>query len=72
MAQHHGSLAIAFELAEMGARMVETRFRREHPEATDAEVAERLRAWWHDRPGAPQGDCPGRVLTLDDRLDRPS
>lgn len=58
-------MAIAFELAEMGARMVETKFRREHPDADDDEVAAHVRAWWLDRPGAPHGDCPGRPLPLD-------
>lgn len=58
-------MAIAFELADLGARMVETRFRREHPDAGDDEVAAHVRAWWLDRPGAPDGDCPGRSLPLD-------
>ena len=57
-------MAIAFELAEMGARMVEARYRREHPDAdaadADDEVAAHVRAWWLDRPGAPHGDCPVR------------
>lgn len=63
-------MAIAFELAEMGARMVEARYRREHPDADadadagadadDAEVAAHVRAWWLDRPGAPHGDRPVR------------
>ena len=51
---------IAAELASMGAHMVEAKFRRENPDATNAEVASRVRAWWSDRPGARDGDCVGR------------
>lgn len=58
--QPSGGLVTAFELAELGARMVEARFRREHPDATDEAVAAHVRAWWLDRPGAPDGDCIGR------------
>lgn len=58
-------LATAFELADLGARMVETRFRRDHPNATDDEVAARVSEWWHDRSGAPDGDCPGRSIPVD-------
>jgi hypothetical protein len=51
---------VACELAEMGAHMVEARFRREHSDASDDEVAEHVRRWWIDRPGAPDGDAVGR------------
>jgi hypothetical protein len=44
---------VACELAEMGSHMVEARFRREHPDASGEEVAEHVRRWWIDRPGAP-------------------
>jgi hypothetical protein len=50
---------VACELAEMGAHMVEARFRREHPEASDDDVAAHVRAWWLERPGAPDGDATG-------------
>jgi hypothetical protein len=52
-------VAVACELAEMGGHMVEARFRREHPDASEVEVAERVRRWWLDRPGAPDGDAVG-------------
>jgi hypothetical protein len=50
---------VACELAEMGAHMVEARFRREHPDASDEEVAGQVSRWWLDRPGAPDGDAVG-------------
>ncbi len=52
---------IACGLAETAARMVEARFRREHPGASEAEVAQQVRAWWQHRPGAELGDAPGRL-----------
>lgn len=61
-------LATALELAELGARMVEAKFRREHPDATDQEVAARVNEWWSDRPGAPHGDCPGRSIPVDEAV----
>ncbi len=57
-------LETAFELADFAARMVEAKFRREHPTATDDEVLAAVDSWWSDRPGAPDGDSPGRVVTL--------
>ncbi len=54
---------VACELAEMGADMVAARYRREHPDATDAEVAEQVQRWWLDRPGAPHGDAVGIART---------
>lgn len=58
-ARARSGVQMACELAEMGAHMVEARFRREHPEASDDEVAAQVRAWWIDRPGAPDGDAVG-------------
>jgi hypothetical protein len=55
----HRGVEVACELAELAADLVESTYRREHPGATDAEVASRLREWWTDRPGAPHGDADG-------------
>ena len=63
--QRASNLAVALELAELGARMVEARFRREHPDASDEVVAAHVRAWWLERPGAPFGDCTGRIRAID-------
>ena len=57
-------LALALELSEAGMQMRELRYRREHPAATDAEVEEFMRAWLHERPGAPDGDSVGRRVEL--------
>jgi hypothetical protein len=58
-------LALAFELTDLGARLLAQRYRREHPDATEAEVEAVLQAWFLDRPGAPFGDGPpGRLVTL--------
>jgi Rv0078B-related antitoxin len=56
---------VACELAEMGAHMVEATFRRLHPAASDHDVAEHVRSWWIDRPGAPDGDAIGTPRRLD-------
>lgn len=53
-------LAVAFELLDMGMRMRAERHRREHPEATEADVDAVVFAWMRDRPGATLGDSPGR------------
>lgn len=57
-------LRMAFEMAEMGARMVEAKYRREHPDATDEAVADHIARWWGDRPGAPHGDAAGRPVPV--------
>ncbi len=57
-------LETAFELADFAARMVETKFRRENPDATEEQVRAAVGAWWSERPGAPDGDSPGRLVTL--------
>jgi hypothetical protein len=62
--RHSSGLEVAFGLAEFAAQMVEARFVREHPEASKADVEAAVRAWWSDRPGAPDGDAVGRVRQL--------
>lgn len=56
-------LDIVFELVDLGAGMVAARYRREHPDATDAEVEAAVNAWLGDRSMAPDGDAEGRVVT---------
>lgn len=60
--QAKSGVEIAFELTELGMEMRAERYRREHPEATEAEVAECVQAWLLDRPGAPDGDAVGHVV----------
>jgi len=52
---------VAGELAEFGAELVELKYRREHPECSEAEVRAAVRAWWSDRRVAPDGDVAGAV-----------
>ncbi len=52
-------LRIALELHDLGVRMQRQRLRREHPEWSDAELADAMRAWMRDRPGAEHGDATG-------------
>lgn len=53
-------LAVALELLETSVQLRAQRHRREHPEATESEVAAVVQAWLLARPGAPDGDAPGR------------
>jgi hypothetical protein len=52
-------LRIALELHDLGVRMQRQRLRREHPEWSDADLADAMRAWMRDRPGAEHGDAFG-------------
>ena len=58
-------LQVACELAELRARLVNQRYRRDHPDASDDVVRVQVRAWWLDRPGAPDGDAVGRRRNVD-------
>jgi Rv0078B-related antitoxin len=55
-------VAIAFDLLETALQMRAQRHRREHPEATEAEIATVVRAWRLQRPGAEFGDTAGNVI----------
>ena len=57
-------LAVAFELFEIGTRMRAERHRREHPNATPAEVEAAVRSWLTDRSAAPCGDALGRSIVF--------
>jgi hypothetical protein len=52
----------ALELADLAERMVESRLRREHPDWSEAAIEAAVLAWLRERPGAPHGDAPGRVV----------
>jgi hypothetical protein len=43
---------VACELHEFGVRMMESKFRREHPGASDEEIAALVRAWLLEDPPA--------------------
>lgn len=57
-------LRMAFDMAEMGAHMVEAKYRREHPGATDKSVADHMTRWWGHRPGAAHGDSAGQPVPV--------
>lgn len=63
MAEARYPLDIVFELIEFGAEMVAARYRREHPDASGAEVDAAIHAWLADRSQAPHGDSAGRLVT---------
>jgi len=56
-------MAIAIELTELGRELRAQRHRREHPDATEEEVAEVVGLWMGERPGAPDGDAVGRSIS---------
>jgi hypothetical protein len=47
------------EMYDVGERMYRTRMRREHPQASHAEIEAMVNRWRIDRPGAPGGDAEG-------------
>jgi len=56
-------LRTAFELCALGEAMRVAQLRREHPDATDAEIEDMLVAWLSTRPGAEHGDAWGRPIS---------
>ncbi len=55
-------LRTAFDLFVAGRRMMRQTLKRRHPEASDREIDDRLRAWLRERPGAEHGDAAGRPI----------
>ncbi|HEY7582096.1 MAG TPA: hypothetical protein VIB78_00500 [Acidimicrobiia bacterium] len=55
-------LKIALDLTELGAELRAQRHRREHPDASEAEVRQIVAAWLGARPMAPEGDGVGRIV----------
>lgn len=53
------SLRTAFDLHDFGMRMQRHHLRRNHPEASEQEIDELMRAWLRDRPDAAGGDAEG-------------
>lgn len=52
----------ALDLFESGVEMKRTQLRRQHPEASEAAIDDRLMDWLLNPSGAKDGDCPGRVI----------
>lgn len=55
-------LEMALELFEMGEQIMLQNLRRRHPQASEAEITERLAAWLRTRPGAEHGDSVGKLV----------
>jgi hypothetical protein len=53
-------LRIAVDLCGSGMDLQRERLRRAHPDASDAQIQERLLAWLRARPAAEDGDADGR------------
>jgi hypothetical protein len=59
------SLLAAFDLHETGVEIMRQNLRRRDPAASDHDIDAQLQAWLLHRPGAENGDCPGRVIDLE-------
>ena len=55
------NLRLALDMYEVGEQFQRQRLRRSHPDATEDEIEDEIRAWLATRPDAPDGDCSGRV-----------
>ena len=56
-------LRVALELFETGVEIMAQNLRRQHPQATEEEIQTRLSEWLRHRPGAEDGDAPGRRVS---------
>ena len=54
-------LRTALEMFGLGESMMRQNLRRADPNASEAEIEAKLSAWLSGRPGAEDGDAPGRV-----------
>lgn len=64
------NLRLALELYAAGEELKRQSLKREHPDSTADEIEVMLVDWLRDRPGAPDGDSPGRRVTLEEFRDR--
>ncbi|KAA0255997.1 MAG: hypothetical protein EDX89_02725 [Acidobacteria bacterium] len=55
-------LRLTLELSEVADAMREQRLRREHPGLTEEEIEDEMARWRGTRPGAEEGDAPGRPV----------
>jgi hypothetical protein len=55
-------LRTTFDLCALGESMRRAQLRREHPDASEAELEALLVAWLQTRPGAEHGDSWGRPV----------
>lgn len=59
--QRATKLRTAFALHESGVALKRAQLRRQHPSASEEELAQLLAAWLQDRPGAKYGDSAGTL-----------
>ena len=52
-------LRMSLAMYEDGLAIEREKLRRQHPNASEAELSDLLAAWLHSRPMAPDGDCTG-------------
>jgi hypothetical protein len=57
-------LRTALDMFGLGESIMRQNLRRKYPEASEAEIEDRLNAWLRERPGAEHGDAPGRLRDL--------
>ncbi|MBI3628336.1 MAG: hypothetical protein HY217_01920 [Candidatus Rokubacteria bacterium] len=55
-------LRLALDMFGVGEALKRQQLRREHPDADDTEIEERLVAWLQERPGAESGDASGKPI----------
>ena len=52
----------ALELSDLAVEIMRQNLRRQHPNASETEIATLLREWMRTRPGAEHGDTVGRRI----------
>ena len=52
---------LTLALFDFGEAMMRQRLRRQYPTVTEAEIDAMTTEWLQRRPGAEDGDCPGRT-----------
>jgi hypothetical protein len=56
-------LRIALDMFVLGESMMRQNLRRNFPDASEIEIEEKLWLWLSERPGAENGDSPGKRRT---------
>lgn len=64
----HAGFRTTLDLFEAGVSLMRQNFRREHPDEAESEIDLRMQRWLRERPGAEDGDSPGRRVDIAARL----
>jgi Rv0078B-related antitoxin len=62
------SFRLTLDLFDAGVRLMRQNLRRRDPRADPQQIDRQLLAWLRERPGAEQGDCPGRPVDVRARI----